>query len=68
MDRPRHDAHDDGARDRELDVMREIAQIVRWRPSHAGRAADARPAAGEPSSVAGPEGREELSRRRPTGG
>jgi hypothetical protein len=65
---PRHDDHDDGARDRELDVMREIEQIVRWQPPRAERAADARPAAREPSSAAGPDDREGLSRRRPTGG
>jgi hypothetical protein len=62
---------DDGARGRELEMMREIAQIVSWCPSDAERAAKEppaeRPADGDPERTAAPPA-SGLSRRRPSGG
>ena len=66
MTTPRHD-QDDGARGRELEMMREIAQIVSWCPSEVERAAKERPAGGEPEPIAVPPA-SGVSRRRPSGG
>jgi hypothetical protein len=44
---------DDGARGRELEMIRELAQIVNWRPSQGPPAPDKRSAGGEPWPIAG---------------
>jgi hypothetical protein len=66
MAKPRRE-QDDGARGRELEMMRELAQIVSWHPARSERARHDHPTGDESTGMERQDSREGFSRRRPTG-